>query len=335
MRRVIALLGALALTLTLTSCGADSGAGTATTSEAAPSEPAAAATAPTAAATPSEDAFPVTVEAANGAVEISERPERIVSLSPTTTEMLFAVGAGDQVVAVEENSDYPEGVPVTDLSGFDPNLEAIVAYEPDLVVLTDDTNDILAGLEQVGVPALHTPAAQTLEDVYDQLEQVGMATGHFDEARALVEDMRAEIDELVARVPEEARGATYYHELDAQLFTATSDTFVGEIYALAGLENVADPADADGQAAGYPQLSAEFLVDADPDMVFLADTKCCGESAETFAARPGFASMTAVERGHVFPLDDDVASRWGPRVVDFLGAIVDAAEQFAADGGAR
>src|SRR5690606_34029142 len=119
MRRVIALLGALALTLTLTSCGADSGAGTATTSEAAPSEPAAAATAPTAAATPSEDAFPVTVEAANGAVEISERPERIVSLSPTTTEMLFAVGAGDQVVAVEENSDYPEGVPVTDLSGFD------------------------------------------------------------------------------------------------------------------------------------------------------------------------------------------------------------------------
>src|SRR5690606_9281091 len=206
--------------------------------------------------------------------------------------------AGDQVVAVEENSDYPEGVPVTDLSGFDPNLEAIVAYEPDLVVLTDDINDILAGLEQVGVPALHTPAAQTLEDVYDQLEPVGMATGHFDEARALVEDMRAEIDELVARVPEEARGATYYHELDAQLFTATSDTFVGEIYALAGLENVADPADADGQAAGYPQLSAEFLVDADPDMVFLADTKCCGESAETFAARPGFASMTAVERGH-------------------------------------
>src|SRR5690606_25059818 len=249
--------------------------------------------------------------------------------------MLFAVGAGDQVVAVEENSDYPEGVPVTDLSGFDPNLEAIIGYEPDLVVLTDDTNDVLAGLERVGVPALHTPAAETLEDVYAQIEQVGAATGHADGAAELVDDLRAEIDGLVARVPDEAAGATYYHELDAQLFTVTSDTFVGEVYALAGLENVADPADADGQAAGYPQLSAEFLVDADPDLVFLADTECCGESAETFAARPGFASMTAVERGHVFPLDDDVASRWGPRVVDFLGAIVDAAEQFAADGGAR
>lgn len=327
MRRGIALWGAaltLTLTLALAACGTDAGT----------AEPGATPEAPAAATAPSEaDAFPVTVEAANGAVEISQRPERIVSLSPTTTEMLYAVGAGDQVVAVEENSDFPVGVPVTDLSGFDPNLEAIIGYEPDLVVLTDDTNDVLAGLERVGVPALHTPAAETLEDVYAQIEQVGAATGHADGAAELVDDLRAEIDGLVARVPDEAAGATYYHELDAQLFTVTSDTFVGEVYALAGLENVADPADADGQAAGYPQLSAEFLVDADPDLVFLADTECCGESAETFAARPGFATMTAVEQGHVFPLDDDVASRWGPRVVDFLEAIVEATEQFSGSEG--
>jgi iron complex transport system substrate-binding protein len=135
--------------------------------------------------------------------------------------------------------------------------------------------------------------------------------------------MQADIDELVASVPARETPLTYYHELDPTLFTVTSSTFIGQLYGLAELESVADAADPGGEFGGYPQLSAEFLVAADPTFVFLADTECCGESADTFAARPGFADLSAVQAGNVVLLDDDVASRWGPRVVDFLRTIVE------------
>jgi iron complex transport system substrate-binding protein len=249
--------------------------------------------------------------------------ERIVSMSATATEMLFAIGAGDQVVAADQQSNYPEDAPTTDLSAYEPNLEAITTYDPDLVVLSDP-GDLEAGLEQVGIDVLVAPAAVDLDDTYEQIEQLGEATGHEDEAAELVESMQADIDELVADVPERAEPLSYYHELDDTLYTVTSNTFIGQLYTLAGLENVADPADADGQSGGYPQLSAEFLVDADPDLVFLADTKCCQQDLTTFAARPGFAGMTAVETESVITLDDDIASRWGPRVVDMLRAITEA-----------
>jgi iron complex transport system substrate-binding protein len=104
----------------------------------------------------------------------------------------------------------------------------------------------------------------------------------------------------------------------------TSSTFIGQVYALAGLENVADAADPNGEFAGYPQLSPEFLVDADPDFIFLADTECCQQSAATLAERPGFDALTAVQEGRVVELSDDVASRWGPRLVDFLRSIIEA-----------
>ncbi len=273
-----------------------------------------------------EATFPVTVTVDGVDVTIDDRPEAIVSLSPSSTEMLFAVGAGDQVVAVDDFSDFPEDAPTTDLSGFEPNLEAILEYEPDLVLLSGDRNDVIAGLDAVEVPWLILPAAADLDDTYTQIELLGAATGHVGDAAELVANMQTDIDALVERIPEDAAGLTYFHELDDQLFTVTSDTFIGQLYALVGLENVADPADPDGAAGGYPQLSAEFLVDADPDLVFLADTKCCGQDADTFGARAGFGDLTAVQEGNVVLLDDDIASRWGPRVVDFLAAIVEAVE---------
>lgn len=254
-----------------------------------------------------------------------EVPDHIVSMSPTATEMLFAIGAGDQVVAVDDYSNHPEDAPITDLSAYEPNIEAITTYEPDLVVISaDGSSEIAAGLEQVGIDVLSLPAATTLDDTYDQLAQLGDVTGHRDEAEDLIEEMQADIKELTEEVPARAPPLTYFHELDSTLYTVTSETFIGELYAIAGLQNVADPADADGQAGGYPQLSAEFLVEADPDLVFLADTKCCQQTAETFAARPGFADLQAVTNGNVVLLDDDIASRWGPRVVDFLRTIIDA-----------
>jgi iron complex transport system substrate-binding protein len=245
-------------------------------------------------------------------------PQQIVSLGPTATEMLFAIGAGEQVVAADELSDFPPDAPATNLSAFEPNLEAIAANEPDLVVLTNDQDDIVAGLDRVGIETLLLPAAVTVDDIYAELAELGVVTGHEDEAAAVVADMRSTIDELVAGVPERTEPLTYYHELDDTLFTVTSSTFIGEIYRLAGLENVADPADADGQAGGYPQLSPEFLVAADPDLIFT------NADPTVLAQRPGFSALAAVENDRIVALPTDISSRWGPRIVEFLEVVVEA-----------
>jgi iron complex transport system substrate-binding protein len=262
-------------------------------------------------------AFPVTVQAGNGAVTVARRPERIVSLSPTATEMLFAIGAGDQVVAVDDQSNFPAEAPTTDLSGYEPNAESIASYGPDLVVYANDLGDVASALDRLGIAALLEPAAANLRAVYAQIEQLGAVTGHADDAHAVVSAMRSRISRIVASTPSPAEPLTYYHELDDTYYSVTSSTFIGRIYALLGLRNVADAVD-DG--SDYPQLSPEYIVEANPDIIFLADTRCCGQSAATVAARPGWERIAAVRHGDVIELDDDVASRWGPRIVDLLRA---------------
>jgi iron complex transport system substrate-binding protein len=266
--------------------------------------------------------FPVTVQAANGAVTLDARPEAIVSLSPTATEMLFAIDAGEQVAAADSFSNYPSGAPTTDLQASEPNIEAIVGYAPDLVVFPDDPGDLESSLAELDIPTIALPAAATLDDTYDQITQLGAATGHADSAAALVERMGSDIDKIVAEQPSPAgTPPTFYHELDDTYYSVTSETFIGQLYEMLGLRNIAD--DAPAGAGGYPQLSSEFLIDANPELIFLADTKCCGQSAETVAQRPGWKQINAVGNNAVIPLDDDVASRWGPRVVDLLRTIAD------------
>jgi iron complex transport system substrate-binding protein len=260
----------------------------------------------------------VTITTAKGAVEIPKRPERIVSLSATATEMLFAIDAGEQVIAVDDQSNYPADAPKTALSGFQPNAEAVADREPDLVVLSDDINEIVKSLTALKVPTLQMPAATNLNDSYEQIEQLGVATGHVAEASRVVASMSSKVDRLMGSAPD--RKLTYYHELDQKLFSVTSNTFIGQVYKLVGLENIADAAT--GADTGYPQLSAEYLIQADPDVIFLADTKCCGQTAAKIAQRPGWDQMTAVKTGAVVELDDDIASRWGPRIVDLLEVVV-------------
>jgi iron complex transport system substrate-binding protein len=261
-----------------------------------------------------------TVEAANGSVDIPDRPEAIVSLSPTATEMLFDIGAGDQVVAVDEFSYYPDEAPVTDLSGFTPNLEAIGSYAPDLVIVANDLDGIVGALDAVGVPVLLLPAAARFGDVYDQLRTLGEATGHAESADAAAEILESEIQAAIDAAGTDAQGLSVYHELDPTLYSITSTTFIGLVYDAFGLENIADPADADG--FGYPQLSAEYLIEADPDLIFVTD--CCGDTPETVAERPGWDNISAVRNGAITVVDDDVASRWGPRLVEFFRAVSDA-----------
>ena len=248
-------------------------------------------------------------------------PEAILSLSPTATEILFAVGAGGQVVAVDDQSTYPADAPMSALSGFTPNVEAIAGYDPDLVVISYDPGDLVVGLEALGIDVLMQGAANVIDDTYAQITELGALTGHVDGAEALNESIAEGLEELAEGQP--GAGMTYFHEVDATLYSATSTTFLGQLYALLGLENIADPADEDGW--GYPQLSPEYVIDTDPDLIFLADAEW-GESVETVAARPGWDTMSAVRAGNVFPLDE-TAGRWGPRIVDFLTTVNQAVEE--------
>jgi iron complex transport system substrate-binding protein len=292
----------LPLLLTLSACaGDDSGA------EA--SDPGAA----------SDGAFPVTVTGDDGDLTLDERPETIVSMSASATEMLFAIGAGEQVEAVDSTSDFPAEAPRTDLSAFTPNAEAIAAYAPDLVVLSDDMNGILDSLDALQVPTLLLGAVDTLEDSYAQIETLGAATGHAEEATDVVADVQDRVAAAVDSVPAESRGLRVYHELDPSYYSATSETFIGSVYTLFGLENVAD--EAADTAGGYPQLSAEYVVGQAPDLVVLADTVCCAQDAATLAERPAFDTVPAVQQGRVLAADDAVASRWGPRVADFAESV--------------
>jgi iron complex transport system substrate-binding protein len=269
---------------------------------------------------PSGAAYPVTA----GGVTLEQRPERIVSLAPSATEMLFAMGAGPQVTAVDDQSNYPADAPKSELSGFKPNAEAIAAKNPDLVVVSDDLNKIVDQLGKLKIPVLVAPAAKTLDDSYAQIDELGQLTGHGAEATALAENMRTQIDKIVKTVPARDAALSYYYELDPTLYSATSSTFIGSIFSKFGLKNVADPADADGAKSGYPQLSPEALIKANPDLIFLADTNCCKQSPATVKARTGWAAITAVQKDQIVALDDDIASRWGPRVVDLVQSVADA-----------
>ncbi len=261
--------------------------------------------------------FPVTV----GDVTLAAPPTAIVSLSPTATEMLFAIGAGEQVVAVDEFSTYPPEAPVTDLSGFTPNVEAILSYEPDLVVISYDPGDLVAQLTTLGVPVHTVPDnPRTLDDIYRQITDLGKLTGRSAEAEALVDQMVRDIEEIVSEAPTFDPPLTYYIEIDNTLWTYTSQSIVGNLFTVVGLENVAVT---DDPAMVTMQLNPEFLIAADPDVIFLTDSDF-GESAQTVSARPGWGEITAVREGAIVELDPDVASRWGPRVVDLLRQVVDA-----------
>lgn len=319
-RVLIALLG---IALIAAACGSDANATPTTTGEPpADAEPVPADEAPQDDVI--EDEASQDEAPGDEATEDDEGPDvRIVSMSPTATEMLFAIGAGEYVVAADNNSNFPAEAPTnSDLTSFPVNVEGIISFEPDLVV----TSAPIEGLAEVGIEELVLPFAATFDDTYTQIEQLGAATGQVGEAAELVSEMQTEIAAIVAATETPDAGLSYYHEVDDTLFSATSATFVGQVYALFGLENVADAADPDGESFGFPQLSEEFLVAADPDLIFLADTICCDQSAETVAARPGWDALSAVTNGDVIELNDDVASRWGPRLVDYVEAISEAVD---------
>ncbi len=254
-----------------------------------------------------------------------EQSLKIVSLSPTATEMLYAIGAGDQVVAVDSLSTYPAEVApkVTKISAYEPSAEAILAYEPDVVLISNDMNKITEQLQSVNshkITVWTGAAATSLEDVYKQITDLGALTGHVSGAADLVKSMKTRIDTAVTSVKPSMEMSAYY-ELDNTFYSITSNTFVGSLLKKFQLVSIADGAE---KGNDYPQLNAEAIVKANPSVIFLADTKCCQQSTKTVSARAGWSGIDAVKKGNVVELDDDIASRWGPRVVDLIEKFADA-----------
>ena len=261
------------------------------------------------------DGFPVTIESTGGTWTLESPPGRIVSLSPMATEILFAIGAGPQVVAVDNWSTHPPEAPTTDLSGYDPNVEAVTAFEPDLVVVVNDANNLVAGLTALDIPVLVSPSPATIEDGYGAVEALGLATGNSAEAAGVAEALRVAIAEALADAPDVA--IRIYHELDQTYFSVSSHSFIGSVYTALGATNIADPADGDGY--GYPQLTEEYIIEADPELIVITDLTAY--TADDVAARPGWETISAVRDGNILMVDADSASRWGPRLPLFVATI--------------
>ena len=253
----------------------------------------------------------------------SSIPKRIISLSPSATEILYAIGSGKQVIAVDDLSNYPSEAPMTKLSAFNPNVEALLNYKPDLIILNADATkalEVKAALEKLKIKVFLESAPKTLREAYLEITALGRATGKISGAQSVVSDMKKKISTAI-KAGRTSKKISFFHELDNTLYTATSDTFIGKVYKDFNLINIADPA-ATADSAGYPQLQSEYVLKANPKIVFLADAQY-GESLETLNKRPGWNGIAAVKNKNVVALPEDIPSRWGPRLVDFYQFIAD------------
>ena len=245
------------------------------------------------------------------------RPDKIVSISPSLTEILFAIGAGPRIVAVDSFSNYPREAPITDLSAYEPNMEAIASYNPDLVVLSYDVGNLVEGLNTIGVRTVLLPAARDFPEILLQIKRLGAETGYIYQANILVESMVADMENLV-NLMEVMRPLKIYHEIDENFYSASSNSFIGSIYKMLNFINIADQADQEGY--GYPKLSPEYILSSNPDLIILP-----GKDAnyiQKIKNRPGWSAISAVRNDAFLLIDPDIGSRWGPRIIDFATAIV-------------
>ncbi len=262
---------------------------------------------------PTAAAFPVTVTDSNGKqVNFESPPEGIVALAPSFVEVLFAIGAADAVVAVDQNTDFPpEAASLTKISGFEPSLEGIAALEPDLVIIFFDPGGLEEALETLGIPVLFLANPASIQGVFDQIELLGQATGHPQEAEDLIADMQDGIDAITEKLADVQQGPSFFHELDPTLFSTCPGEFTHDMYETLKARNIATE-------SGLPcQLSEEFVIDADPEVVILAD-QFAGESPDKVKARPGWGNVSAVQNDRIHIVDPNPVSRPGPRLVEGL-----------------
>lgn len=241
-------------------------------------------------------------------VTLTDEPERIVAMIPSHTETLCAIGACDKLVGVDQYSNFPAAIATLPKLGsaFSPNVEAIIALEPDLV-LADESSEVAASLRRAGIP-VYAGTAQTYEETFEKFGVLGELVNRETEAALLT----GRVEGAIGAISERAQSLTpthFYYEIDATPYSVGPNSFIGTLLSKAGGENIVGP-----DLGDFPQLEPEFIVAADPDVIIVSE-----RDVATLPGRPGWASISAVENGHVIPTDgplDDAISRPGPRLVE-------------------
>ena len=265
-------------------------------------------------------AFPLTLTDDLGRqVTVKAEPKRIVSLLPSNTEILFAVGAGEQVVGVTSFCNYPEaatkkeqvgGITVKSLS-----LEKIVALQPDVVLASGSQQEIIPALDKAGLTVIALEPA-TFDDIFANIELVGRVAGHIDQAQSLTSQLRQRVAAVKAKVdalPADQRPTVFYEVWHDPLMTAGPDTFIGQLITLAGGKNIFDDV-----AEDWPQVSAETIVQRNPAVILGPSNHLDELTTTKISARPGWSNIAAVKNNRIYILDGDMVSRPGPRIVDML-----------------
>lgn len=273
--------------------------------------PATTAPAATVTASPATAAFPTTVVDFQGrSTAIAKRPERIVSVGPSNTEFLFALGAGDRVVGVDDFSDQPaEALKKEKVGGVKVSVEKVVSLRPDLVVIVKLSDGTIERLAAAGI-AVVVVDPQGLSDVPRSAVILGTAVGA--NGQRLASEIEARVDAVRAKTSALSPRPRVFHEVDAsdpsKLFTVGPGSFIAELIEVAGGSNVAARA-----ASAYPQISSEEIVRSDPEVIVLGDADY-GVTAEQVAARQGWSGISAVRTGRIYPIAAGLVSRPGPRV---------------------
>lgn len=271
--------------------------------------------------------YPLTLTDDQGReVTLSARPQRVVSLAPSNTEILFAVGAGDQVVGVTQYCNYPsEAQDREQIGGFSAktiSVEKIVALEPDLVLAAGEIHQpVIEALEELNVP-VYSLDPNTLDEVYTGIELVGRLTGHGEETAQTVEEMQSRVTavtEQVATIPQEDRLTVYWEVFDEPRMTTGPATFTGQLIELAGGVNIfADVTEE------YPQISDEVVIGRNPEVIMGADTMGEKLTIAKVAQRPGWDQVGAVQNERIYLFDGDMVSRAGPRLAQVLEVMAEA-----------
>ena len=245
-------------------------------------------------------------------------PKRIISLSPSITEILFEIGSGNQVIAVDNLSNYPNEAPITNISAYDPNVEAISLLNPDLVILSYNIKNLKAALKKIGIETIYLPAPLNFEDILDQIDYLGLQTGNEDKAKKLISKMKNRMKTL-QKLRENETATKIYHEIDPNYYSPSKFSFIGDIYQKLNYKNVADKADISN--LGYPKLSPELIISENPDLIVLPGKD--NKYVEKVKLRPGWGYIEAVKKNNFLLTNNDIASRWGPRILNFASILVE------------
>ncbi|WP_174734600.1 ABC transporter substrate-binding protein [Mesobacillus harenae] len=274
-----------------------------------------------------ESDFPVTItDALDNEVTIEAKPEKIVSLIPSNTEIAFGLGLGEQVVGVSDFDNFPEETAQKEkIGGMEFNIEKIISLSPDLVLAhASSAHNSEAGLQQLrdaGITVLVVNDATNFEEVYESIQMVGKASGESEKADELVADMKEKLDGIknkAAEINEADRKSVFVEVSPApEIYTAGTNTFMDEMLKLINAENVVTE-------EGWPKMDPEAVIEKNPDVIITTHGYYTENPVENVMSRDGWQDITAVTNKQVVDVDSDMVTRTGPRLVEGVEALAKA-----------